>query len=126
MKKRIYVGGQSYRLADSGDEPISICNLNEIVSKVNSDYPDHHLPDPNKIIEVGVCVSEWSGKIDLVVSVYREETDEEYERRKMDQAENIRQKIDKIRDLLDGFDLETTTSVQELVNNRLMEFSYGS
>lgn len=121
MKKLIYQSCQSFKVVDSSQDYLSLDKLNEIVSEITERFKNSE-----NEVRISWCESEWSGKVEFVVSEYRMETEVEYqdriEREKQFKANQLRQLID----ILNNLDYDAAVKANELISNRMMEFNNAS
>ena len=73
MKKKIYQSCRGFKLLESRQDYISLDQLNQVVSNINETFKDCE-----NEVRISWCESEWSGKVEFVVSEFRMETDAEY------------------------------------------------
>ena len=118
MKKKIYQSCKSFKLLESSQDYISLDQLNQVVSNINETFKDCE-----NEVRISWCESEWSGKVEFIVSEFRMETDAEYQ----DRIERDKQfKLDQLRQLLDivnNLDYDAAVKANQIISNQMMDFN---
>ena len=106
---------------ESSQDYISLDQLNQVVSNINETFKDCE-----NEVRISWCESEWSGKVEFIVSEFRMETDAEYQ----DRIERDKQfKLDQLRQLLDivnNLDYDAAVKANQIISNRMMDFNNAS
>lgn len=121
MKKNIYQSCKSFKLMDSSQDYISLEQLNHVVSNIIETFKDCE-----NEVRISWCESEWSGKVEFIVSEFRMETDAEYQAR-IEQEQQL--KLNQLRQLLqivNDLDYESAVEANRIISNRMMEFNNAS
>ena len=121
MKKLIYQSCKSFKVLDSNQDYFSLDKLNQIVSEIAEQFKNSE-----NEVRISWCESELSGKVEFVVSEYRMETEEEYQKR-IEREQQI--KLDQLRQLLDivnNLDYDAAVKANEIISSRMMEFNNAS
>lgn len=131
MKKLIHQSSKSFRVLDSSqdyfslDKPsqdyFSLDKLKQITSEITEQFKNSE-----NEVRISWCESEWSGKVEFIVSEYRMETEEEYQKR-IEREQQIN--LDQLRQLLDivnNLDYDATVKANEIISRRMMEFNNAS
>lgn len=121
MKKKIYQSCKSFKLLESSQDYISLDQLNQVVSNINETFKDCQ-----NEVRISWCESEWSGKVEFIVSEFRMETDEEYQAR-IEKEQQL--KLNQLRQLLEivnDLDYESAVEANRIISDRMMEFNNAS
>jgi hypothetical protein len=121
MKKNIYQSCKSFKLMGSSQDYISLEQLNHVVSNIIETFKDCE-----NEVRISWCESEWSGKVEFIVSEFRMETDEEYQAR-IEKEQQL--KLNQLRQLLEivnDLDYESAVEANRIISDRMMEFNNAS
>lgn len=121
MKKLIYQSCKSFKVLDSSRDYFSLEKLNQITSEITEQFKNSE-----NEVRISWCESEWSGKVEFIVSEYRMETDAEYQDR-IEQEQQL--KLNQLRQLLqivNDLDYESAVEANKIISYRLMEFNNAS
>ena len=113
MKKTIIVKSKNYKLPSDEGSNVKLGDLKQIFHLMCTDFTN------DELTQVNYSVSDWNGKITLVLTEQRLETDEEYNDRITKEEQNKIKQLRAIYDLVQQLDQESLEKANDIITRRL-------